>query len=333
MLIMLDEHGILNVRPYQLMCIICKLGAGKDFDKDDTTRLSEIYRILADTPLQMVRLCCNVDAVYFYQNPGTADDSPEGELLNLKRDLDIMQRLGLIPGDVRPAHELFNRLTNAITGSDNICGYARITSPEWRECPDAHSGNYGNGIKNKVIDKIFPPRTKEDIASVKKLAIKQIEETDEIRLIPMHFMCLACYHKGDKQPVPIEEDLLFEVWDKIRRQPDIPVRIVRKDCMVCQSCVLFDTARKMCVRGGKIGAELRQLQKELNILQRLGLQFGDVVPANELFTRVFTIIPESDEICAYGNGKITAPEWMVCGNEFYSQGRQACLGIEGITCN
>ncbi|MDD5599352.1 MAG: hypothetical protein PHV82_15500 [Victivallaceae bacterium] len=216
--------------------------------------------------------------------------------------------------------------------SDNICGFAENRSSRWQECPNAHSGNYARGIKNKVLEKLFPPRSKEQIASARKKAIKEIAEAEEIRLIPMHFMCLACFHKGRKEPEPIEADLLFEVWDKIRRQPDIPVRIVRKNCMVCSTCRLFDTKRKMCVRGGKIGAELRQLHKELHVLQRTGLKFGDIIPANELFSRVFKEIASTYEICAYGSGQKTAPEWHVCGTpeneEYYRSGRSAGIGIK-----
>jgi hypothetical protein len=84
------------------MCIICRIGAGCTDDLGNP-RLNTILKAVRQDPKVPLTLRCNVDTVYRYQNPGHAEDTSEGELYNAKRDLDIIQKLGLVPGDTRPA--------------------------------------------------------------------------------------------------------------------------------------------------------------------------------------------------------------------------------------
>jgi hypothetical protein len=79
---------LVDVRPYHLLCTICALGEGR------RTRLAEAVRERPDRPLRIV---CNAGDVYAYQDPGTADDTPEGADYNRKRDLDILQRMSWPP--------------------------------------------------------------------------------------------------------------------------------------------------------------------------------------------------------------------------------------------
>jgi len=326
------NDDVIDVRPFQLMCILCRFNtvSNQAAWRDD---LNGLYGKIKNKHLQLLRLCCNVDTCYQYQNPGIASNSPEGEWYNIKRDLDIMQRLGLVPGDIRPAHELFERLKRTITATAGICGYDNTTSETWKGCEYAKSRKYSENIQNGVIEQIFPPRSESEIRKSREEGGKAIIEAKEINLIPMHFMCIACFHAGRTEPEPIEADLIYEVWDRIREEPEIPIKIVRKRCMVCPPCKLFDPEEGMCVYGGKIGAELRQLQKELTILRKLGLNFGDVVKANELFSRVFQNFSDTREVCAYNQDYATALEWSICGGPEggdYPKGREVCLGIKGV---
>jgi hypothetical protein len=84
------------------MCIVCRIGEGRGEDLGDA-RLNEILKAVRQDRKRPVALRCNVDTVYRYQNPGQADDTREGELFNAKRDLDVLQKLGLKYGDTMPA--------------------------------------------------------------------------------------------------------------------------------------------------------------------------------------------------------------------------------------
>jgi hypothetical protein len=310
---------ILDVRPFQIMCLICWLGR-QDDKKPNAEKHKLLFSRLHKKPLQLIRLCCNVDAYYHYQNPGADDNTPEGGWFNVKRDLDIMQKLGLVPGDTRPAHELFNRFSEKIKDTGNICGFKGCSIKTWEGCAFAGCGDYEAGLAKNITEKIFPPRSSEELDNEKEKGIAEIQKARILNLIPMHLMCLACFHKDGGGLGPIKDDLLFEVWEKIRETPEIPVRIVRKDCMICKSCKVFNPNLKMCVHGGKIGAELRQLHKELNILQTLGLEFDDILPANKLFKLVKDKIPSNYKICAYDSGVITSCEWNICCCEIKPEG-------------
>ena len=123
-----------QIRPYQLMCAVCGTGG----DTDGVPARAHLVPLLArvhDNPSQPLTLQGNVGTVYQYQNPGRAMDTPEGELYNAKRDLDILQRLGLVPGDTRPARELFQRLYDNVTSTSGICGYGATRSVAWQGCP------------------------------------------------------------------------------------------------------------------------------------------------------------------------------------------------------
>lgn len=80
---------------------------------------------------------------------------------------------------------------------------------------------------------------------------------------------------------------------------------------------------------------LRDEKKDLDTLRRLGLSYGDVLPARELLRRLYAAIASTTEICGNGDGVETAPEWRVCGgpegNAGYAAGRAAGLGVPGTT--
>ena len=76
---------------------------------------------------------------------------------------------------------------------------------------------------------------------------------------------------------------------------------------------------------------LRDELKDLDVLQRLGLHYGDIRPAREVYTRLFEQIASTREICGYGDGVVRSPEWRVCGgpngNPGYEKARAAGLGF------
>ncbi len=320
--------AILDVRPYQLMCLVCRIGEGQTEALDGT--LAEVLAAVRADAKIPIRLRCNADSVYGYQNPGPADDSPEGELFNAKRDLDILQKLGLVPGDARPAIDMFQRLLTSISTAKGICNYQDVTSETWRGCPRADSGHYEKGHA-LGLPAIIAPRDAQDKAECKKASAAAIYEAKTLRIRPHHLMCMSCFYGARKNDLaPIEEDNLFEAIDAIQRAPDTPVTLIRGTCMICPPCSRYDAGTGMCLGGRSMA--LRDQKKDLDVLQKLGLKYGDTLPARKLLERLYERVPSTRDICGWGDGKERAPEWSVCGDpegkEAYRLARATKLGLQ-----
>ncbi len=321
------ELSAQSVRPYQLMCVICRIGAGCRSDLGDS-RLTAILQAVRQDPKLPLSLRCNVDTVYRYQNPGHADDSGEGELFNAKRDLDIVQKLGLVPGDIRPAIDMFERVLAQIPQSRGICGYGPQTSDTWRGCSQAESGNYEKG-RELGINALIPPRDAQEKTQYKQTSAAAIYQAPALQIRPHHLLCMSCFHGGQDRLAPIEEDNLFEAIDVIQQQPDIPVMLIAGVCMICPPCGKYDPANKLCVGGRSMA--LRDQKKDLDVLQKLDLSYGDTLPARQLFQRLYERILSTREICGYGDGETRATEWSICGSaeqgDAYQKARAVQLGI------
>jgi hypothetical protein len=320
----------LEVRPRQLMCIVCRIGAGRTEDLGDAG-LTEILAAVREDPKIPIRLCANTDSVYRYVNPGTAENTPEGELFNEKRDLDILQKLGLVPGDTRPAVDMFERLLANIPAAKGVCGYETVTSDAWRGCPRAAGGDYEKGL-TMGIGAVIPPRDAEEKAKVKKTSVAAVYEADTLRIRPHHLMCMSCFYGARMEKLaPIQEDNLFEAIDAIHKNPKIPVTLVRGTCMICPPCSRYEAETTLCL-GGKSMA-LRDQKKDLDVLQKLGLQYGDTLPAREMYELLYERVPSTRDVCGYGDGEERSFEWRICGDpegqESYRKARAAKLGIEG----
>lgn len=315
----------LSVRPYQLMCLVCRR---EEEPSALPPRLREIRDCLRADPHQPVMLRCNVDSAYRYQNPGHEDDTPEGELFNEKRDLDILQRMGLVPGAIRPAWELFQRLLETVPTTRGICAYETETSQAWRGCARATSGAYKHGREAGVAG-VLPVRDAAEMAAVKRASAQAVYDAPVLRLRPHHLMCMACFHGGREELAPIAADNLFEAIDVIHRNPQTPVTLVRGCCMICPPCHCYDPNSGLCVRNNAMG--LRDQKKDLDVLQRLGLQYGDTRPAIELYRRLFAAVCSTTEICGCGDGVARSWEWSICrgpqGSEAYVKARAVGMGL------
>ena len=323
-----DGLSALSVRPYQLMCVVCRIGAGCTGDLGDP-RLTAILEAVRQDPKLPLSLRCNVDTVYRYQNPGHAEDTAEGELFNAKRDLDIVQKLGLVPGDTRPAIDMFERVLAQIPQSRGICGYETHTSDTWRGCSQAGSGNYEKG-RELGINALIPPRDPQEKAQYKQSSAAAIYQAPALQIRPHHLLCMSCFHGGKDTLAPIEEDNLFEAINAIQKQPDIPVTLIAGVCMICPPCGKYDPVHKLCVGGRSMA--LRDQKKDLDVLQKLGLKYGDTLPARTLYQLVFERILSTRDICGYGDGETRATEWSICGSaendDPYQKARATQLGIK-----
>ncbi len=322
------EACILDVRPYQLMCIVCRLGEGKTEDLGDT-RLTEILAAVREEPATPIQLRPNVESVYGYQNPGPGEDSPEGALFNAKRDLDIVQKLGLVPGDARPAMDMFERLLASVPTCKGVCGYETVTADIWQGCPRATTGDYEKGHE-LGIQAVIPPRDEPEKAKSKRMSVAAIDQAKTLQIRPHHLMCMSCFYGARIEKLaPIKEDNLFEVIDAIHKDPDIPVTLVAGCCMICPPCSHYAPTTHWCVGGRSMA--LRDQKKDLDVLQKLGLKYGDTLPAQQLFELLYDRIPSTRDVCGYGDGEERAREWSICGSpdgkETYSKARAAKLGI------
>jgi hypothetical protein len=325
----------MEVRPYQLMCLICRQGrqdTGTPYFHEQ--RLDAIEAAVRSDPLVPLRLRCNTDTVYRYQNPGRAFDTPGGEAFNDLRDLTILQKLGAVPGDARPAVEWFERVRAAIPACLGICAYPGAEAPGWPRCPFAASGNYERGI-SRGIETFIGRRTDQETAAVKEATAAACLGAACLRIRPHHLMCMSCFHGGRRREelAPIPKDNLFECIIAMQRNPLIPVELVAGPCMICPPCARYHPATNLCIGARSMG--LRDQKKDMDTLRRLGLRYGDVLPARELIQRLYDAIRCTTEICGNGTGLETAPEWRVCGgpsgNEPYRKARQAGLGVEGVS--
>lgn len=319
----------MEVRPYQLMCIVCRLGEGRNADVGDA-RLDEILKAVRQDRKRPVALRCNVDTVYRYQNLGRAEDTSEGELFNAKRDLDILQKLGFVPGDTRPAVDVLDRLLAKVPTALGICGYDTVTSATWRGCARAASGSYEKG-RALGIKALLAPRDPREKAQAKKDSAAGIYQAKTLKIRPHHLMCMSCFYGGAKKLAPLVEDNLFEAVEVIQKTPDIPVTLVAGCCMICPPCSSYDPESNLCLGGRSMA--LRDQKKDLDVLQKLGLKYGDTLPARRLYDLLYARVPSTRDICGYGDGEVRAPEWSICGgverDESYQRARTSRLGIPG----
>jgi hypothetical protein len=67
-----------------------------------------------------------------------------GLLRDYKKDLDVLQRIGLMPGDRMNARALLRLIYDRISSTTEVCGYGdgQATSQEWSVCggPQGNAG-------------------------------------------------------------------------------------------------------------------------------------------------------------------------------------------------
>ncbi|HUU99095.1 MAG TPA: hypothetical protein VM487_25460 [Phycisphaerae bacterium] len=328
---MVVEYGSLDVRPYQLLCCFCRLGRQGSEEYYFEERLQAVAAAVRGDPSLPITVHCNVDTNYRYQNPGRGYDTPEGKLFNDKRDLDILHLLGLVPGSTRPAFELFCRVFKDIPTCRGICAYDKATSEAWFGCRLADSGNYERG-HTMGVEALIPGRPASAKAGAKAASVSEFFAAKCLRIRPHHLMCMTCFHAGKKHIAPIEQDNLCEAIEVIRETPDIPVTLIPGPCMICPPCSSYHEPTGLCVSGS--GMALRDQKKDLDVLQLLGMAYGDTMAAQDLLARLYAAVRSTRQICGYGDGKIRAPEWRICGgpngNPSYVRGRECGMNVPGI---
>ncbi len=331
----MKEFRSIDIRPYQMLCLVCRQGRRSEAEAYyHESRLNEIQAAVRANPIVPLTARCNTDTVFHYQNPGREYDTPEGEMYNDLRDLTVLQRIGAVPGSTLPAIDFFGSILDAIPTNRGICGYPEAEAPGWPRCRFADSENYERGVA-LGIGSIIPGRTPDEKETVKKESANACCLANRLRIRPHHLLCMTCFHAGrsGETLAPIQEDNLFECIYAMQRNPNIMVELIHGPCMVCPPCSSYHAASNLCIGGKSMG--LRDDKKDLDTLRRLGLRYGDVVPARDLLQRLYRTVKNTTDICGHGDGKERSREWRVCGgptgDAAYGRGRRVGLGVSGVS--
>ena len=168
------------------------------------------------------------------------------------------------------------------------------------------------------------------MTQAKKESAKAIYEAERLFIRPHHFMCMTCFYGANMDNMaPIEEDNLYEAIIAIQKNPDIPVTPIQGPCMICPPCPYYDPKTNWCYL--HVGIGMRDEKKDLDVLQALGLKYGDTMPAREFLALLYERFPSTKMICGYRDGIERSPSWRICdypeGSERYRKGREAGLGV------
>lgn len=300
-------HPRLTIRAHQLLGLVCRLG-GADCPVLSDERAAELLGVIGRDPSAAIRLMSDVDEVAHYTKLGDGGFAgiDREALLNRKRDLDVLQRLGLAPGDTRRARYLYELLLDRVPTPDGICAY---DTPGWEGCALARSGAY-ESVREKGWTAIVHMRSEREREEYRRRNVEQIEHGDRLFIRSHHLMCIACGYPGGEGDTPRPNDTIYEILQRIKRDPDIPITLIEGTCQVCDCCDGFVPENGRCVHGGGL---IRDYKKDLDCFQKLGLWPGDTLPARELFALVFERVPSTRDVCGYGDGIVRSNEWSVCG--------------------
>lgn len=309
----------LVIRPYQLLCTVCSLGEEGDASAKQYEKCRQIREAIRKNPNIPITLACSAGPLYSYQESGTEEDTPEGEEFNRKRDLDVLQILGLAPGCTLPARALFKTLLMGVSTTSGICAYDKAIGKAWQGCPKAASGNYERGFE-KGINALISPRTDEEMAKEKEKSVEALNSAEVVTVRPHILVCAVCQY-GDGIRPPYKEDNLPELLQIIlTKNPDILIKFVPgADWMICAPCPGRIPELGCCSHVWGNG-ELDSQKRDLDVLQKLGMQFGDTIKARDLYRLIFERITTKygiPEVCLKYNAQPSV-WWDECGGYLYS---------------
>lgn len=291
----------------QLLGTVCVLG-GNDCPLIEKSRAREVLDRVKSDPTVSMRLMSDADEVPYYRLPSGAvcTELNREEVLNHKRDLDVLQRLGLCPGDTRRARYLYTLLFEQVKTPVGICAH---DTPGWEGCPLAYSGAYER-IREQGWRAVVWCRSEAEKEQERVRCLETIRREGQIYIRPHHLLCIACGYNGGELRSPRPDDTIFELIQIMREQPGIPIVLIEGTCQVCDCCEGYHPPTHRCVHGGGL---IRDYQRDLQVFQRLGMMPGDSMPARELFRMLFERIPSTRLICGYGDGVSRSREWSICG--------------------
>ncbi|NOZ24322.1 MAG: hypothetical protein GXP25_24865, partial [Planctomycetes bacterium] len=267
----------LALQARQLLGAICVLG-GADCPLIEKEQAKEfLARIKAD-PTAAIRLESDADTIPHYTTLSDKDYAALNKkaVFNRKRDLDILQRLGLAPGDTRRSRYLIELLFKAIETPDGICAY---DTPGWEGCPQVRSGAY-EGVREKGWKAVVYDRPEEEKADYRRRSVERIEKDGRLFIRPHHLMCLSCWLGGSGGEGLRGNDTLAEIYQRVKKDPDVQITFVEGCCEACGCCDGFHPETSRCVHACGL---IRDYKKDLDVFQKLGLMPGATLTAREAF--------------------------------------------------
>lgn len=305
------------VRPSQAMCLLCRQAAGAL--KDAKFRpLAELLRAIDEDPRLPLRIRTLTD---YDPPPFPGDGTPGSRVFNILRDQVLLKELQLAAGAVVPAASLFERFPN-VRATAGICSLDPPGTEIWEGCPFAGNGDYekGLGALQKWLRGHLPSkwRTPQEREQAKAESVREIYGASRLRIFPNHLNCITCHYGNGLEfikPNVLDHDNLWEVAEAMRRNPDIPVTVVSRHCMVCPPCSGYDECTGFC---GVQFPDAEDSKASHALLAKLGLAVGDTLPAGELMRRVYRALTTTVGNC--GDARCNQPS-------SYHRGRTAGLGF------
>ena len=306
------------------MCLICRLGT-REMAKPAFAPLRRILQAMKKDP----RAAFTLRTLIHHPRASFPKDGTPGSLhFNILRDIRLFEKTArkskLTPGCTMPAGELVYMILSTIKSTSGICAFDKETSEAWRGCPLAGAGQYERGCKKalRLLASLLPGffRSQKERDRVKRTSAASTLAAKSLAIFPNHTCCITCHYSlglDFVEPNVLHHDNLFEVAEAMRRNPDIPVTLVSKDCMVCPPCGALDTKTGLCHISFAPGRRA-QVKASYPLLQALGLKVGDTLPAGKLMRRLYDNVTTTVGNC--GDDRCNSPER-------FDRGRQAGLGF------
>ena len=294
--------------PQHLLCACCLKGGGEVpvSCRDGAQKALDLARSAPDCHVKLISAFDEAGA----RNARFYTTTPQER----KRDLDILQKLGLTPETVRTPRVLYELLARRIPSPIPICGQCVRETDTWHNCPLVKSGAYENGLREMI-----PQRTAAEKCQSKQSSCARLQALDAIPVRAHHLLCMLCIAGSAENLTPLEEDNLVELLMRILENPSVPIILKEGpgECMVCPPCHAFDQKTGLCV----VSMSLRDRRKDLTVLERIGCTPEDTLPAKELLSRILQNIPQVAGLCIFDQE--TSFEWASCqmpSDDVYEKG-------------
>lgn len=130
----------------------------------------------------------------------------------------------------------------------------------------------------------------------KERSLEAMYNAEAVRVRPHILLCSVCQYGGGIRP-PYPEDNLPELLQLILKEPDTLITMAPyADWMMCAPCPMRAPELNACVHNKGAGG-LSNNMRDLRVLQKLGLTYGETIKARDLYRLIFTRISGTLEIC------------------------------------
>lgn len=279
----------LECRPHQLMCVLCRLGAGDPPERLKDQRLNEIFQAIRGNPRFPVRFT-------FYAGNDCVEedeDSPSGVLFHMYQDEKILE---VRRSRNRKQSGLEALLDASAFDQQSVCWHDSGAPSAWRGCPLADEDFFALGGKRlkEMLGEILPvyngAKSQEALDAIKEESAEVVLNSDVIRMFPSHlpYVVAMAFQYECRQATPVHHDNLWEPAEAMRRNPEIPVMFVPDHCMVCPPCKMYDMEGCGLCRIKPLGLNLVEKMRsmggvgQLSVLRSLGLEYYQKIPAHRL---------------------------------------------------